>query len=99
MILIFESILFRYNLFISISLINKLTFYYSDAGEQQDEDLQQQQHLPVHARIKNPNAIKGNPKTLKQPQHVEHVEPLQLAKIAVLTKNVPPMKQTKSHKT
>ena len=78
--------------------MNDITFYSADAGEQQDEDLQQQ-YLPVHARIKNPNAIKGNPKTLKQPQHVEHVVPLQLAKIAVLTKNVPPMKQTKSHKT
>ena len=73
--------------------------YFGDEEEQQDEDLLQQQHLPVHDRIKNPNAINGNPKTLKQPQHDEHVAPLQLTKIAVLTKNVPPMKQIKSHRT
>ena len=77
--------------------MNKLTFYYSDAGEQRDEGLLQQQHLPDHARIKNPNAIKGSPKLLKHPQHALHAAAVQVLPInATLNKYDPNTKQIKS---
>ena len=55
------------------------------------------QHLLDQYLITNPNAIKGNPKLLKQPQHVLHAAAVQVLPIkAKLNKYEPKTKQTKS---
>ena len=58
------------------------------------------QHLLDQYLITNPNAIKGNPKLLKQPQHVLHAAAVQVLLIkAKLNKYEPKTKQTKSQAT
>ena len=55
------------------------------------------QHLPYQPLITNPNAIKGNPKLLKQPQHALQATAVQVLPIkAKLNKYEPKTKQTKS---
>ena len=55
------------------------------------------QHLLDQHLITNPNAIKGNPKLLKQPQHVLQAVTVQVLPIkAKLNKYEPKTKQTKS---
>jgi len=50
--------------------------------------------------ITNPNAIKGSPKLLKQPQHILHAAAVQVLPIkAKLNKYEPNTKQTKSQAT
>ena len=54
-------------------------------------------HFPHQHLITNPNAIKGSPKLLKQPQHVLHAAAEQVLPIkAKLNKYEPNTKQTKS---
>ena len=55
------------------------------------------QHLPVHDLITNPNAIKGRPKKLIQPQHVLQDTAVPLEKMAILNNNDPRTKQIISH--
>ena len=55
------------------------------------------QHLLDQYLITNPNAIKGSPKLLKQPQHVLQAAAVQVLPIkAKLNKYEPNTKQTKS---
>ena len=55
------------------------------------------QHLPHQHLITNPNAIKGSPKLLRQPQHALHAATVQVLPIkAKLNKYDPKTKQTKS---
>ena len=55
------------------------------------------QHFPRQHLITNPNAIKGSPKLLKQPQHVLQAATVQVLPIkAKLNKYEPKTKQTKS---
>jgi len=56
--------------------------------------------LPHQHLITNPNAIKGNPKLLKQPQHALQATAVQVLPIkAKLNKYEPNTKQTKSQAT
>ena len=59
------------------------------------------QHLPLQHLITNPNAIKGSPKLLKQPQHELHIAAaVQVFPIkAKLNKYEPTTKQTRSQAT
>ena len=58
------------------------------------------QHLPLQHLITNPNAIKGSPKLLKQPQQELHAAAVQVLPIkAKLNKYEPNTKQTKSQTT
>ena len=62
--------------------------------ESEHEDTQ---HLPHQHLITNPNAIKGSPKLLRQPQHALHAATVQVLPIkAKLNKYEPKTKQTKS---
>ena len=55
------------------------------------------QHFFAQHLITNPNAIKGNPKLVKQPQHVLQAVTVQVLPIkAKLNKYEPKTKQTKS---
>ena len=55
------------------------------------------QHFPHQHLITNPNAINGNPKLLKQPQHALQATAVQVLPIkAKLNKYEPKTKQTKS---
>ena len=54
-------------------------------------------HFPHQHLITNPNAIKGSPKLLRQPQHALHAATVQVLPIkAKLNKYDPKTKQTKS---
>ena len=71
------------------------TFYIYLESEQVDV-----QHLPHQHLITNPNAIKGNPKLLKQPQHALRATDVQVLPIkAKLNKYEPNTKQIKSQAT
>ena len=74
------------------------TFYiYSDAELGLESEHVDVQHFPHQHLITNPNAIKGNPKLLKQPQHVLQATDVQVLPIkAKLNKYEPKTKQTKS---
>ena len=57
-------------------------------------------HFPHQHLITNPNAIKGSPKLLKQPQQALHAAAVQVLPIkAKLNKYEPNTKQTKSQAT
>jgi len=74
------------------------TFYiYSELELESGSGQVDVQHLPHQHLITNPNAIKGSPKLLKQPQHVLHAATVQVLPIkAKLNKYEPNTKQTKS---
>ena len=74
------------------------TFYiYSESELELGSEQVDAQHLLDQYLITNPNAIKGNPKLLKQPQHVLQAAAVQVLPIkAKLNKYEPNTKQTKS---
>jgi len=77
------------------------TFYiYSELELESGSGQVDAQHFPRQHLITNPNAIKGSPKLLKQPQHVLHATAVQVLPIkARLNKYEPNTKQTKSQAT
>ena len=77
------------------------TFYiYSESELELGSEQVDAQHLLDQYLITNPNAIKGNPKLLKQPQHVLQAAAAQVLPIkAKLNKYEPNTKQTKSQAT
>ena len=75
------------------------TFYiYSESELELGSEQVDVQHLPHQHLITNPNAINGNPKLLKQPQHaLQAAAAVQVLPIkAKLNKYEPKTKQTKS---
>jgi len=74
------------------------TFYiYSELELESGSGQVDAQYFPRQDLITNPNAIKGNPKLLKQPQHVLQAVTVQVLPIkAKLNKYEPKTKQTKS---
>ena len=74
------------------------TFYiYSESELELGSEQVDAQHLLDQYLIINPNAIKGNPKLLKQPQHALQATAVQVLPIkAKLNKYEPKTKQTKS---
>jgi len=77
------------------------TFYiYSESEFELESEHVDAQYFPHQHLITNPNAIKGSPKLLKQPQHVLHAAAVQVLPIkAKLNKYEPNTKQTKSQAT
>ena len=77
------------------------TFYiYSESELELGSEQADVRHLPRQHLITNPNAIKGSPKLLKQPQHVLHAAAVHVLPIkARLNKYEPNTKQTKSQAT
>ena len=73
---------------------DSLIIYLESELVSEQEDVQ---HLLHQHLITNPNAIKGNPKLVKQPQHVLQAVTVQVLPIkAKLNKYEPKTKQTKS---
>ena len=72
----------------------KIYFIYSESELELGSEQVDLQHQYL---IKNPNAINGNPKLLKQPQHALQATAVQVLPIkAKLNKYEPKTKQTKS---
>ena len=78
----------------------KTIYIYSESGLELGLEQVDVLHFPHQHLITNPNAIKGSPKLLKQPQHVLHVTVVQVLSIkAKLNKYEPNTNQTKSQAT
>ena len=78
----------------------KTVSIYSESELKLESEQVDVQHSPRQHLITNPNAIKGSPKLLKQPQHVLHATAVQVLPIkAKLNKYEPNTKQTKSQAT
>ena len=78
----------------------KTIYIYSESEFELGSEQVDVQHFPYQHLIRNPNAIKGSPKLLKQPQHVLHATAVQVLPIkARLNKYEPNTKQTKSQAT
>ena len=77
------------------------TFYiYSESALELGSEQADVRHFPHQHLITNPNAIKGSPKLLRQPQHALHATTVQVLPIkAKLNKYDPNTKQTKSQAT
>ena len=77
------------------------TFYiYSESELELGSEQADVRHFPHQHLITNPNAIKGSPKLLRQPQHALHAATVQVLPIkAKLNKYDPNTKQTKSQAT
>ena len=74
--------------------------FYSESELELGSEQVDVEHLPHQHLIRNPNAIKGNPKLLKQPQHALQATAVQVLPIkAKLNKYEPNTKQTKSQAT
>ena len=75
-------------------------YIYSESELELGSEQVDVQHLPLQHLITNPNAIKGSPKLLKQPQQALHAAAVQVLPIkAKLNKYDPNTKQTKSQAT
>ena len=71
--------------------------FYSESELELGSEQAYVRHLPHQHLITNPNAIKGSPKLLRQPQHALQATAVQVLPIkAKLNKYEPKTKQTKS---
>ena len=59
----------------------KTIYIYSESELELGSEQVDVQHFPHQYLIRNPNAIKGSPKLLKQPQHVLHATAVQVLPI------------------
>ena len=83
--------------FQSVTIMMKTFYIYSESELELGSEQADVRHLPHQHLITNPNAIKGSPKLLRQPQHALHAATVQVLPIkAKLNKYEPKTKQTKS---